>query len=252
MRCLPEWKAPNSLGYIDSWGFDFPMTQVTIIKTGGTAPSLRVRRGDFEDWILAGMEFSVDGNVEVLDVAAGRALPNPKRAGKIVITGSHDMVTDRLEWSERTASWLAEAVSAGAPILGICYGHQLLAHALGGSVDYNPRGQETGTTEISLLAAAWSDPLLCGLPARIKVHVSHSQSVIRLPAAAVRLAENEWDRNQAFRFGPCVWGVQFHPEFDADIMRTYAHEKPLPPGIEIIDTPFGGRILKRFASLTMG
>ena len=72
-------------------------------------PSLKARRGDFEDWILAGMGLQGDENIEVVDVSAGQALPNPKRAGGIVITGSHDMVTDRLAWSEETASWLSQA-----------------------------------------------------------------------------------------------------------------------------------------------
>ena len=116
-------------------------------------------------------------------------------------------------------------------------------------MDYNPHGEEMGTTEVSLLEAASRDPLLCGLPARIKVHVSHSQSVTRLPPGAVRLAENAWDRNQAFRFGDCVWGVQFHPEFDAEIMQAYADKESRALQIEITDTPFGGAILRRFASL---
>ena len=225
--------------------------RVIIIKTGGTMASLKSRRGDFEDWILGGMGLG-DGYAEVVDVAAGHPLPPAVRASGIVVTGSHDMVTDRLEWSERTASWLAEAASSGTPLLGICYGHQLLAHALGGTVEYNPRGQEMGTTEVRLLEAASHDLLLGGLPATIRVHVSHSQSVTRLPPGAVRLAENAWDANQAFRIGACAWGVQFHPEFDAEVMNAYAAEDKRMAECTIIDTPFGGRILRRFASLTKG
>ena len=158
------------------------MPTVIIIKTGGTMASLKSRRGDFEDWILAGMGIE-DRQARVVDVAAGQPLPPAANAGGVIITGSHEMVTDRREWSERTASWLAEAASGGTPLLGICYGHQLLAHALGGVVDYNPRGEEMGTTEVTLLSAAFRDPLLDGLPATITVHVSHSQSVIRLSPA---------------------------------------------------------------------
>jgi GMP synthase (glutamine-hydrolysing) len=224
------------------------MAKLTIIKTGGTTPSLKAKRGDFEDWILSGMGLRA-GQAEVVDVAAGQPLPEPAQAGAVVITGSHDMVTDRLQWSERTASWLAEAVASGVPVLGICYGHQLLAYALGGTVDYNPRGQEMGTTEVTLLPAAGSDPLLGGLPSPIEVHVSHSQSVLRLPHGAVRLAANAWDGNQAFRVGYCAWGVQFHPEFDAGIMNAYAEGEQVKQATRIKDTPFGSRILRRFQSL---
>ena len=110
------------------------MAKLMIIKTGATLPSLKARRGDFEDWIVAGMEIG-PGQVDVLDIAAGEPLPKPASAAGIVITGSHDMVTDHRDWSERAAGWLSEAVSSGVPTLGICYGHQLLAYALGGKVD---------------------------------------------------------------------------------------------------------------------
>jgi len=224
------------------------MQRLVIIKTGDTIPSLRALRGDFEDWILAGMGLEA-AQAEVVDVAAGQPLPQPTQAGGIVITGSHDMVTDRLEWSEQTASWLSDAVASGTPTLGICYGHQLLAHALGGRVDWNPRGKEMGTTSVTLLDAAFQDPLLGGLPATIDVHLAHSQSVLSLPPGAVHLAANPWDRYQAFRVGDCAWGVQFHPEFDAGIMRAYAAIEESSPGAQIFDTPIGGEILKRFASL---
>ena len=55
-----------------------------------------------------------------------------------------------------------------------------------------------------------------------------------------------------YEVGACAWGVQFHPEFDAEIMRAYAAEEKRASDVNIVDTPFGGRILKRFASLTKG
>lgn len=220
---------------------------VIIIKTGETMPSLKGRRGDFEDWILAGM--GIPGHeAEVVNIPAGEPLPELGNAAGIVITGSHDMVTDHREWSERGASWLAHAVSCGIPTLGVCYGHQLLAYALGGRVDYNTRGQELGTTEISLLEPAFTDPLLGGFPTTFKAHVCNAQSVLQLPPGAVRLAASAWDANQAFRVDDCAWGVQFHPEFDADIMRAYAAHESVPEGNEIIEAPVSARILMRFAA----
>ncbi|HVP17927.1 MAG TPA: glutamine amidotransferase [Spirochaetia bacterium] len=222
------------------------MAKLFIIKTGATMPSLKDQRGDFEDWILAGMEIPA-AETEVVDIAADQPLPEPGSAAGIVITGSHDMVTDHRDWSERGAGWLLQVVSRGIPTLGVCYGHQLLAYALGGRVDYNPRGQEMGTTEISLLEPAFNDELLGGLPPTFKAHVCHSQSVLRLPQGAVRLAASAWDANQAFRVDDCAWGVQFHPEFDAHIMRAYAAGETLPAGNEIVEAPFSARVLKRFA-----
>jgi len=221
---------------------------IVIIKTGSTLPGLKAKRGDFEDWIREGMGLSPE-HVIVVDVASGEDLPPAGSCAGITITGSHDMVSERLPWSERTAAWLADAVHRAVPTLGICYGHQLLAHALGGSVDYNPRGPEMGTTEISLRETARTDPLLGGLPATLKVHASHSQSVLRLPPGAVLLASNPWDENQAFRCDDCAWGVQFHPEFDSEIMRAYCENDGPGSCKDIGETPHAADVLRRFAAI---
>src|SRR5690606_2484463 len=117
-----------------------------------------------------------------------------------VLTGSGAMVTDRLDWSEATAEWLRGAVAAGLPLLGICYGHQLLADALGGRVADHPDGREVGTIEVERLAAADGDALFDAAPARFRAHATHEQSVLELPPGAVALASSAHDANQAVRF----------------------------------------------------
>jgi GMP synthase (glutamine-hydrolysing) len=232
--------------------------KILIVKTGSTLPSLKSRKGDFEDWIVAGMGVSRT-QVTVVDVTAGSVLPENGMYGGVVITGSHSMVTDGLWWSERTASWLALEVAAGTPTLGICYGHQLLGHALGGLVQQNPLGWELGTVEVTLQEAGLQDEILGGCGAAIKVHVSHTQSILRLPKGAVRLAATARDINQAFRVGRCAWGVQFHPEFDAEIVRAYidhCRAKLIADGQdpdrlirEAGDEAVGSVILARFAAV---
>ena len=122
------------------------MKNIVTIKTGDSIPSLVARRGDFEDWIIAGMGYSHPSAI-VVSVYKGETPPDFDLIDGIVITGSHEQVTDRADWSERTASWLVKAVKREIPILGICFGHQLLAYALGGKVDYMPGGPEFGTEE---------------------------------------------------------------------------------------------------------
>src|SRR5690606_31870164 len=160
---------------------------VLILKTGSTLPRLAAARGDYEDWIAAGLEV---GDVEVCRLAEGAALPDPELPRGVVITGSSAMVTERLEWSERAARWLPSVLARGTPRLGSCYGHQLLAHALGGEVGPSPRGREIGTVEVELEAAAKDDPLLSGLGGSLRVNASHRQVVLRLPERARRLAHN--------------------------------------------------------------
>lgn len=196
------------------------MAGIAIIKTGSTHADLKARWGDFHDWIAAGLCLP-PGTVQVVDAAGGETLPAQGQLAGVVITGSHAMVTERLPWSERLADWLAEAVQLETPILGICYGHQLLAHALGGVVGDNPNGREYGTVEIQIAPMAATDALLGGLLQSLYVPVGHVQSVLRLPEGAFPLASSRMDACQAFRWGKNAWGVQFHPEFNAEITRAY-------------------------------
>jgi GMP synthase (glutamine-hydrolysing) len=234
------------------------MQQLIIIKTGSTLPSLASKKGDFEDWILAGMKIAKE-TATVVDVRLGVPLPEYEQVAGIVITGSHAMVTEHQAWSERTARWLPGAVGRGIPILGICYGHQLLAYAMGGEVGDNPNGREYGSVDVCLGAAASEAGLLQGLPASIRVHTGHTQTVLRLPEAARRLAFSRKDCNQAFVIGACAWGVQFHPEFDAEITRAYIHhmwetlqaegQDPEELLAAAQDADTGSEILSRFAAL---
>jgi GMP synthase (glutamine-hydrolysing) len=186
-------------------------------------------------------------------------LPDPTSVAGIVVTGSSAMVTDREPWSERTAEWLATAVRLEAPVLGICYGHQLLAHALGGTVEDNPRGRQIGTIDVTLVPEAGEDPLFSGFESVLHVPVSHRQVVTRLPAGARRLASTPHDPNHAFSFGPRAWGVQFHPEFDAEIVRGYIDARREALRAEKLDadallaaatdSDHGTLLLRRFASL---
>ena len=225
---------------------------------GSTLPALKERRGDFEDWIIQGAGLS-GAEVQVVDVPSGQPFPEMDGRSGVIITGSHSMVTERLPWSERAAQWVREAVARDVAVLGICYGHQLLAHALGGAVGNNPHGSEVGTAEVVREGAGAADRLLGTLPARFTAHESHTQSVLSLPAGAVRLASNGWDANQAFRIGGHAWGVQFHPEFDAQIMTSYIQADGDLLSAEgqdvderranVKETPLAASLLRRFADL---
>jgi GMP synthase (glutamine-hydrolysing) len=193
---------------------------LVIVKVGSTFEALRIERGDFEHWIADGLGTDTLPLL-VIDPRRGDTLPDPAEVSGVVVTGSHAMVSHREPWSETTAAWLARLVARGTPVLGICYGHQLLAHALGGEAGDHPRGAEVGTVTVTLEEAAATDPLLQGLPARFPANAVHWQSALRLPDGAVRLAASAHEPVHAFRVGGNAWGLQFHPEFDADAMRGY-------------------------------
>lgn len=238
------------------------MKKLLLIKTGKTWDSIRTRHGCFEDWLVAGLGVSRK-EVDVVSVFEGGLLPTHlDTVGGIIITGSPAMVTERLPWSEAVARWLAFELlerKTRVPVLGICYGHQLLAHALGGRVEYNPRGREIGTVEICATAALAGDPLLGEINFPFLAQVTHLQSVSELPPGAIHLASSALEPHHAFRFSETVWGVQFHPEFTADIMRAYLDvlgERMLGEGMDVAgvragvrDAPAGVAMLRRFARL---
>jgi GMP synthase (glutamine-hydrolysing) len=144
-------------------------------------------------------------------------------------------------------------------VLGICYGHQLLAHALGGRVGPNPHGRQIGTERVLLAENAKDDALLAGFGGSLRAHTTHAEAVLELPDAATHLGSSRGDRNTAFSFGTAAWGVQFHPEFDAYVMRRYIEERRELLLSENIDADMrlaaveecheGATLLRRFATL---
>lgn len=237
------------------------MRSFYIIKTGSTFPTLATDNGDFEDWVRKGLGNNSELDVRVIDANKGEALPHPDACAGIVITGSHAMVTDKEPWSEAIAAWLPDVIAAEVPVLGICYGHQLLAHATGGVVGYHPHGKEIGTVPVALTENAESDDLFSGLPTTFAAHATHSQTVLSLPEGAVHLASNEFEPHHAFRVGKAAWGVQFHPEFDAPIMREYIQQQAEPLRRDkqnpeelvanVSDTPVAAEVLQRFSRLAV-
>lgn len=237
------------------------MKKVAIIKTGDTSPELAAERGDFEDWIIAGMGLPAD-KFAVVDVCRDVGLPARDTLAGVVITGSHAMVTDGDGWSRRVQAWLPGIVSRQVPVLGICYGHQLLAQALGGRVGDNPRGMEFGTVPVELIGRYAQDPLLGGLANPIHVHVCHTQTVLELPPGAQLLARSAEDPHQAFFMGESAWGLQFHPEFNALAMSYYIRQyrRELSQQGRDVDrllaqtreTSWGDKILRRFGAVTRG
>lgn len=196
------------------------MKSFLIIKTGGTFPDYIDKHDDFEDWTAAAMGLA-PGQWDCINVQAGEKLPQPGEYAGIVLTGAHEMVTDDLEWIHETARWVKEAVESNHPMLGICFGHQLMALALGGEAGFHCDGPEIGTMKIRPNDNTSDDPIFSLLSAEFPGHTTHYQCALTLPPKAVLLCASDHEPHQAFRVGEHAWGVQFHPEFDAEAMRLY-------------------------------
>ena len=163
----------------------------------------------------------LDADLAEFDVTAGDLPPNFDYDG-VAVTGSRASVYWDEPWIDDLLTWIERAVDRGLPVLGVCYGHQALAAALGGRVEAMD-DVEIGYREIDVVDA---DPLLAGIDSPFVAFETHSDRVADLPPGGTVLAEN--DRGiQAFRCGDC-WGVQFHPEYDRSSAETVTRGKDLP------------------------
>ncbi len=231
------------------------MKPFLVIKAGGTFPEITAGKGDFEDWTANAMNVSAS-DWECVKVQEGEQLPDPTQYSGCVITGAHEMVTDGKEWIHETGKWVVNAAKARLPLLGICFGHQLMAHFFGGEAGDHPEGMEIGTTDIFMNEHAASDPLFSRLPETFPAHVIHTQTALKVPCDAVVLASSNHDSHQAVRFADAAWGVQFHPEFDTEAisyyvqalseqLKTQGRDVPaIKEGVE--DTPISAGLLPAF------
>ncbi|MDK2865735.1 MAG: hypothetical protein PWP51_211 [Clostridiales bacterium] len=193
------------------------MKQTIIIQTGHAHESLLKKGLDFSD-----MFQNIIGNKEVYtyNVFEGEALPSAfSSVDRVIVTGSLSMVTDRAPWMLQTESWLRDAAAADVPILGVCFGHQMLAMAFGGTVGDHPQGTEVGSSAIVLNEMGLEDPLFEGVPNRFAGYVAHTQSVLTFPETAVCLGRSDYEPNHIIRWLPKVYGFQFHPEFTDKVIE---------------------------------
>lgn len=237
------------------------MSAILLIKTGDTFPKIRDEHGDFEDMIMACIP---QGGLEVTMYDARLKSPYPTLSDfdGVILTGSHAMVTDQEEWSEQLAPYIREMYCAEIPVLGICFGHQLIARAMGGKVAFHQQGIQIGTVDVHLSESGKLDPLIGQLPALFRANVGHQQSVQQLPEGAVLLAYNASESHESFRVGQHMWGVQFHPEFTQGICQQYI--ECLPQALELankdakqvlaacVDTPESRRLIQYFVDYSVG
>ncbi len=164
----------------------------------------------------------LEASLAEFDVTSG-SLPADFGYDAVVVTGSRASVYWDEEWIEPTKAWVREAIDRDLPVLGVCWGHQLLADVLGGTVA-DMGEYEIGYREVEHTG---DSPLFRGIDRRFTAFTTHSDEVTELPPGAHSIAENDYS-NHGFQTGR-VFGVQFHPEYDQATAREIVEEKPLEP-----------------------
>lgn len=237
-----------------------PPRPLLVLLTGTTLPTVRAAFGDFDAHFRHGVGDAWAGPwtaADAQDVTV--ALPAIDELAGVIVSGSSSSVTERAPWMLRLEGWLRGAVDAELPLLGVCFGHQILAQALGGEVRRNPRGRRLGSISARRVD---DDPLFDGVARELVVSVSHQDHVAVAPPGARPLVTAAHDELHAFAVGPRARAVQFHPEFRAGIVRGYVEARrdalraegqdPEVVLAGIVEPPDGPRILRNFVRRFVG
>jgi GMP synthase-like glutamine amidotransferase len=152
----------------------------------------------------------------------GAIEPEPAHYDGLIFMGGAMSVNDGLPYLEKEARWIAQAVAAGRPVLGVCLGAQLIAKALGARV-YPLPVKEIGWFEIELTGEGAADPLFAGAAQRETVFQWHGET-FDLPPGARWLASSPACRHQAFRIGASAYALQFHLEVTPEMIADWCSQ----------------------------
>jgi len=186
--------------------------KLTLIQTGEVPPSLRPQFGAYAPmfermFAAAGEEF----DYEVVPVSDGAAFPDPAGLEAILLPGSAAGVYDNhLPWMAPLRDFIRQAYAEKTPMVGICFGHQIMADALGGDVRKSEKGWGLGRHVYEVTDDAAFPDL-----AALAIACSHQDQVIGAPADAEVILTSDFTPNAGllYRNGPAL-SFQPHPEFE--------------------------------------
>jgi GMP synthase-like glutamine amidotransferase len=214
---------------------------IGILETGKVPEDLTARHGEytpmFETWLRqADPGFSFRGYAAIDGDLPG----SPAECDAWLVTGSKHGVYDDLPWIEPLKAFLRAARAAGQPIIGVCFGHQLLAEALGGRAVKSDKGWGAGVHDYQVLRRPdW----MTGAPDSFAIHAMHQDQVTEIPEDATVLAASPFCEYAMLAYGdpeaPDVISIQPHPEFTEDYARELVEMRngvaiPLDRGAEAL------------------
>jgi len=198
------------------------MKEVLIIDCGPSLSDVSNHHGVAPEWIMESLKNKECNFTWVKSYVGDKIQSN--NADAWIITGSPRSVYDAADWMVDIEEEMKNIQSSQLPVLGICFGHQLIAKCFGGEVELNPKGWELGAYPVQFTVAGKKSQLFSGFEDNAIVYESHQDSVTVLPKNAIELARNN-KGNQAFIIHDNFYGVQFHPEFSWEVIKMYVSKR---------------------------
>lgn len=195
--------------------------KLTILETGEAPAPLAGQFPSYPEMFRA--MFERDGaefDFEVIDVAGGAPLPDPQNLEAVLITGSPAGVYEDHPWLDPLRQFIRDAYGQATPMVGICFGHQIIADALGGEVRKSEKGWGMGRHIYEVV----DNPSFFDLPqASVSLACSHQDQVITPPAEARVLLASDFTPNAGLYYANGkTLTLQAHPEFEDDYAAALA------------------------------
>jgi len=201
--------------------------KIGILETGHLSDTLKAKYGRYPAFFKRLVGPYLPGATFItVSVVDGEVAESPDMADGWIITGSRSSAYDDAPWIPPLEGFLRQCLTARVPVVGICFGHQVLAQAMGGRVEKSDKGWGVGILDYQLLdRPGWLDAVGEGF----SVPAIHQDQVVRAPAGAHVFATSDFCPIAGLSYGdinkPIAMSIQPHPEMSAEFVADIAEER---------------------------
>lgn len=175
-------------------------------------------------------EFAPEMTFEIYNIEIGEYPQEDNECDAYITTGSKASVYDDLPWLNECKAFIRRLYTKKIKLIGICFGHQLIAEAFDGKTEKSNKGWGIGVSVNSIVSHMdWMQPQL----ETLNIIVSHQDQVTKLPTGAKLLATSEFCPNYCFQLGETIVAIQGHPEFSKEYAETLMRHRKQKLGDEV-------------------